>query len=300
MGKKLVVLDMDNLFWRSFFKMKDLSVMGFKTGGMFGVIRDIKAYVREYPNHTVVCVWDGRYGSKRRKEMMEKGKNDGILEEDQGYKQNREGRETDEAFIQGLEQKRRVYGAVKKTAVCCIKRKEWEADDVIATIAKLNRDGETIVVSTDEDFYQLLQFGTLIMNPKTKEIMNEERFVKRYGVASKRWIQIRALAGDNSDNIPGVPDVGMGTATKLIAEHGSLKRMRTALKNKDKRGKREDAILDSRKLIRLCLKVSKFFYDFPIELRKLKQGGKSDMDGFIKFLKRYKMGTLAADTERLF
>ena len=110
----------------------------------------------------------------------------------------------------------------------------------------------------------------------------------------------RALAGDNSDNIPGVPDVGMGTATKLIAEHGSLKRMRTALKNKDKRGKREDAILDSRKLIRLCLKVSKFFYDFPIELRKLKQGGKSDMDGFIKFLKRYKMGTLAADTERLF
>jgi len=96
-------------------------------------------------------------------------------------------------------------------------QKGFEADDLIASVAlRCPKNSEAIIVSSDEDLYQLLGSNRMIWNPHKKKILNRKWFKEEYGIEPSQWRTVKALAGCSSDNVPGIPGVGEKTAIKFI------------------------------------------------------------------------------------
>ncbi|MBE6632759.1 MAG: DNA polymerase I [Ruminococcaceae bacterium] len=142
----------------------------------------------------------------------------------------------------------------------------YEADDILGTLADLaeRENVEAFVMTGDRDSLQLISKNTHVLlttNADTID-MTEEAFFAKYGVASSQFVDVKALMGDSSDNIPGVPGIGEKTALRLIAEYGSLngvyETLPTAKHTPSQRQKlengRESAYL-SRELAQICREV---------------------------------------------
>ena len=125
----------------------------------------------------------------------------------------------------------------------------YEADDLIATyVDKILKEGAKVtIVSSDKDLMQLYKKNVRIYDPMKNKFITEEDVIKKFGVDSSKVIDVQALAGDSSDNVPGVPGIGVKTAAELIKKYGTLeklldraeeikqnKRRETLIKNKDK------------------------------------------------------------------
>ena len=135
----------------------------------------------------------------------------------------------------------------------------YEADDLIATYSEqiLKENAKATIVSSDKDLFQLYKKNIRIYDPMKSKFINEEDILKKFGVKSEKIIDVQSLAGDSSDNVPGVPGIGIKTAAELINQYGDLdnllknakqikhnKRRETLIENKDK-------ALISRKLVTL-------------------------------------------------
>jgi DNA polymerase-1 len=119
----------------------------------------------------------------------------------------------------------------------------YEADDLIATYARLaaERGEEVIIVSSDKDMMQLVRPGVSMFDPiKNKPIGAPEVFEK-FGVAPDKVVDVQALAGDSTDNVPGVPGIGVKTAAQLITEYGDLEAL-LARAGEIKQPKRREAL----------------------------------------------------------
>ena len=102
----------------------------------------------------------------------------------------------------------------------------YEADDILGTLAKMaeDEDCEAYILTGDRDALQLIsaRVHILLVTNNDTVLMGEEQFREKYGVESTQFVDVKALMGDSSDNIPGVPGIGEKTALKLISEYGSL------------------------------------------------------------------------------
>ena len=120
---------------------------------------------------------------------------------------------------------------VRALDIPVIEREGVEADDVIGTLARqAEADGaDVVIVSPDKDFQQLLSDHITIFRPayrgETFDPITVETFREKYGVEPKQFIDILALMGDASDNVPGVPGIGEKTAMKLIQQYGSVENL---------------------------------------------------------------------------
>jgi 5'-3' exonuclease len=103
----------------------------------------------------------------------------------------------------------------------------YEADDVLGTLAKRWSQGKCLIYSNDRDLFQLLSETTsqIIATKQGEFIYTLADFHNDYGITSKQWIDVKALLGDSSDNIPGCPGVGEKSALPLIQQYGSLERL---------------------------------------------------------------------------
>ena len=105
----------------------------------------------------------------------------------------------------------------------------YEADDILGTLsAEANKEGiEAYILTGDRDSLQLISDNTTVLLVKTKETLSvtEKEFGEMYGIHSSQFIDVKALMGDSSDNIPGVAGIGEKTALKLISEFGSLEKL---------------------------------------------------------------------------
>ncbi len=143
-----------------------------------------------------------------------------------------------------------VRDATRAFGVACVEEPGFEADDLIATYARLAREAGALVtiVSSDKDLMQLVEDGKvqLLDTMKNKKIGSAE-VIERFGVPPSKVVEVQALAGDSSDNVPGVPGIGVKTAAELINSYGDLetllgrageikqpKRRETLLANTDK------------------------------------------------------------------
>ncbi len=117
-----------------------------------------------------------------------------------------------------------IDNAVKSLALPLLRKKGYEADDIIASYAKkASQDGvEVVVVSSDKDLMQLVDENVYMYDPMKKKTIKEEGVFEKFGVAPNKVVDVQALIGDSSDNIPGVKSVGPKTAAMLIGEYGSL------------------------------------------------------------------------------
>ncbi len=125
----------------------------------------------------------------------------------------------------------------------------YEADDLIATYVDqiLKKGAKVTIVSSDKDLMQLYKKGVRIFDPMKNKFITDDDVVKKFGVDASKVIDVQSLAGDSSDNVPGVPGIGVKTAAELINKYGTLenllksaheikqnKRRETLIENKDK------------------------------------------------------------------
>jgi len=117
-----------------------------------------------------------------------------------------------------------IREATRAFNVPCIELAGYEADDLIATYARLARERgqEVTVVSSDKDLMQLVGEGVAMLDPVKNRTIGPEKVVERFGVPPEKVIDVQSLAGDSTDNVPGVPGIGVKTAAQLIVEYGDL------------------------------------------------------------------------------
>ena len=150
-----------------------------------------------------------------------------------------------------------VRDATRAFGVSCIEMKGYEADDLIATYARLGREAgaRVTIVSSDKDLMQLVVDGKVELydTMKNKRIASAE-VIEKFGVGPDKVIQVQALAGDSTDNVPGVRGIGVKTAAELIATYGDVE---TLLKRAGeiKQNKRRETLIENAENARVSLRL---------------------------------------------
>lgn len=176
------------------------------------------------------------------------------------YKANRD--ETPEDLIPQFPLVREATEALGLPAV---ELAGYEADDLIATYAKqASAKGlKAKIVSSDKDLMQLVDDHIFIFDPMKNKIIDEKGVFEKFGVKPNRVIDVQALAGDTSDNIPGVPGIGIKTAAQLINEYGSLDELLNRAEE-IKQNKRREKLIENAELARISYKLVTLDTDVPL------------------------------------
>jgi DNA polymerase I len=150
-----------------------------------------------------------------------------------------------------------VRDATRAFGVACVEEPGFEADDLIATYTRLAREAgaRVTIVSSDKDLMQLVEDGKvqLLDTMKNKKIGSAE-VMERFGVPPSKVVEVQALAGDSSDNVPGVPGIGVKTAAELINAYGDLETV-LGRAGEIKQPKRRETLLENADKARLSLKL---------------------------------------------
>ena len=140
----------------------------------------------------------------------------------------------------------------------------YEADDLIATYARmaLEAGGTCTIVSSDKDLMQLVRPGVELMDPIKKVKLGPEAVFEKFGVTPDKVVDVQALAGDSTDNVPGAPGIGVKTAAQLINEYGSLEALLERTKE-IKQPKRRESLENNAELIRISKQLVTLRDDVP-------------------------------------
>src|SRR5499433_3865668 len=149
-----------------------------------------------------------------------------------------------------------IRDAVNTFEIPCLEQAGYEADDLIATYARIacEAGATATIVSSDKDLMQLVN-DCVVMYDTMKDVrIGVPEVIEKFGVPPAKVIEVQALIGDSSDNVPGVPGIGVKTAAQLIGEYGDLE---TLLKRAGeiKQDKRRQALLDNAEKARLSKKL---------------------------------------------
>ena len=170
----------------------------------------------------------------------------------------------------------------------------YEADDLIATYVDkiLRAGGKVTIVSSDKDLMQLYKKDVRIYDPMKNKFINDEDVQKKFGVGADKVIDVQALAGDSSDNVPGVPGIGVKTAAELINKYGTLEKLLECA-NEIKQNKRRETLIENQDKAIISKKLVTLKNDVPIERDlnefKLKE---IDKDKLYKFLREMEFNRL--------
>ncbi|HEY7669015.1 MAG TPA: 5'-3' exonuclease H3TH domain-containing protein, partial [Hyphomicrobium sp.] len=117
-----------------------------------------------------------------------------------------------------------IRDAVKAFNVACVEQQGYEADDLIATYARevVDAGGDVTIVSSDKDLMQLVRPGVVMLDAMKSRKLGREEVMEKFGVPPEKVVDVQSLAGDSTDNVPGVPGIGVKTAAELINEYGDL------------------------------------------------------------------------------
>src|SRR5436305_5186077 len=177
------------------------------------------------------------------------------------YKANR--REMPDDLAPQLEHVRRAADAF---SVCQIEMQNYEADDLIATYARhaVEAGARVTILSSDKDMMQLVADGRVMMrDPMTDRPIGEAEVREKFGVGPDKVIEVQALCGDSTDNVPGVPGVGVKTAAELINAYGDLEAL-LAHAHEIKQPKRREALIENEAKARLSKELVKLDDDVPL------------------------------------
>jgi len=163
----------------------------------------------------------------------------------------------------------------------------YEADDLIATYVEqiLEKGAKATIVSSDKDLMQLYRKNVRIYDPMKNKFINEEDVQNKFGVEARKVIDVQALAGDSTDNVPGVPGIGVKTAAELIKEYGNLENL---LKNatKIKQNKRRETLIENKDKAIISKKLVTLKKDVPVKNKieefELKEIDKQKLYNFLR------------------
>jgi len=142
----------------------------------------------------------------------------------------------------------------------------YEADDLIATYAEqiLKKGAKVTIISGDKDFMQLVRPGVRLYDPMKSKVLGNKEVKEKFGVEPDKVVDVQALAGDSSDNVPGVPGIGIKTAAELINKYKSLDNLLTKA-NEIPQKKRRETILENKNKAILSRKLVELKKDVPVK-----------------------------------
>ena len=253
---KLMILDGNSVINRAFFGVKPLTNKeGLYTNAIYGFLNILDRMEKE-EQPDAVCVAFDLHGPTFRHLRYD------------GYKATRHG--MPEELRQQMPIMKDVLRAMNIPIYEC---QGWEADDVIGTVGKIcsNNDWECVIVTGDRDSLQLIDPNVhvklVISKPgqTTATLYTEEKFREEYGFEPKKLIDLKALMGDSSDNIPGVAGVGPKTATDLLLKFGSLDGVYENLMDASIRPKLREKLETSRDNAYLSYELATIVSEAPID-----------------------------------
>jgi DNA polymerase-1 len=180
-----------------------------------------------------------------------------------------------------------IRDAVRAFEIPCLEQARYEADDLIATYARIACEaGATVtVVSSDKDLMQLVNECVVMYDTMKDARIGVPEVIEKFGVPPNKVIEVQALIGDTSDNVPGVPGIGVKTAAQLIGEYGDLE---TLLKRvgEIKQDKRRQTLIDNAESARISKKLvtldDRVPLDVPVESLGVHEPDYRNLVGFLK------------------
>jgi len=170
----------------------------------------------------------------------------------------------------------------------------YEADDLIATYTEqiLAKGAKVTIVSSDKDLMQLYKKDVRLFDPMKNKFITSEDIVAKFGVGPEKVIDVQSLAGDSSDNVPGVPGIGVKTAAELINKYGTLEKLLDNAKE-IKQNKRRETLIENKDKAIISKKLVTLMKDAPAE-RKIEEFKLKDIDKdkLYKFLREMEFNRL--------
>jgi len=252
--KRVLIIDALNAYLRAYIVDPSISSNGQPIGGLKGFIKILQKLVRETKPDNIIIAWDGPDGSRKRKTM------------DKNYKAGRKpirlnrairNLTEDEELANKMWQQRRIIEYMNEMPIIQVLIPQIEADDIISYVTQMKhyKGWQKIIVSNDRDFMQLCDDETVLWRPTVNEMLNTKRIVETTGVHPRNMALARAMAGDTSDNLPGIKGAGLKTIQKRLPFLG------------------EDKDYNIPDVLDYCIKSTKGsrvkFYDNVIENKKL-------------------------------
>lgn len=254
----LVLVDGSNYVFRAFYAIRQLSnSKGFPTNAVYGFTAMLMKLLRDWKPDYIAIAFDLK-GPTFRDEVYDQ------------YKANRA--PTPDALIPQIPY---IKDVVRGFSIPVIEQEGIEADDVIGTLAKTygEQGMKVVIVSGDKDLLQLVTQDVIVIDTMKDKTYDAAGVRERFGVRPEQVVDVLALSGDTSDNIPGVPGVGEKTAQRLVAEFGSLEKV---LENTDqvRNEKIRDRLRTYADQARLSreLVVIKTDAQVPFDLKKARSG----------------------------
>lgn len=286
--KKLVIIDGKSVFYRGYYAMGALSTSdGQPTGGIYGFAAIAMEIVKQLNPTKVVVAWDSKTSTAKRKQLFAE------------YKAGRE--KPGEDFYAQIPMLIDLVLALGWSFVEC---EEYEADDIIGTLARqAEEEGgyETYIVSSDLDMLQIVDKHTKmfrILKGFTKlEEIDIPAIEQKYGIKKSQFLDLKALKGDASDNIPGVPGIGEKTAAKLLGQYDSvagiyahLDEITGATRTKLERGQAS---------AEMSYELGKIMFDAPVKLDEMSDLV-VDRERIVEALRKLEFKTLILKFDRTF
>ena len=252
--KKLFLIDGMALIYRSFYAFinNPLSTKeGFPTSAIFGFLNSISKILNEESPDYICIAMDSQKPTFRH-EMYDL------------YKANRK-KMPDDLRLQIPE----INNIIEKSGINLLKKDGYEADDIIATIAKTlkNDDLKIYIVTGDKDIMQLVDDKTFVYSPgnkfSTPSVYDSNKVIDKWGVHPNEICDLLSIMGDGSDNIPGVKGVGPKTASKLIKQFGSVQKILDNI-SEISNLRIQNLIKDQKEMIELSNKLVELDSDVPI------------------------------------
>ena len=254
--KKLVIIDGKSVFYRGYYAMGNLATSkGEPTSGVYGFAVIAMEIVRNIQPDQVVVAWDKAHTSTAKRLAI--------------FKDYKAGRvRPPEDFYAQIPLLRELISALSWGFM---EADEYEADDIIGTLARqADEAGDymTYIVSSDLDMLQIVDENTkmyrILRGFSDLEEMDIPAVEEKYGILKSQFLDLKALKGDNSDNIPGVPGIGEKTAVKLLNEYGSLEGIYAHIEEIS--GATQKKLIAGRESAEMSLKLAKIMTDAPVKL----------------------------------
>lgn len=239
--KKIFLIDGSAFLYRAFHAIKSLNTSkGHPTNATFGFTRILLKLLRENNPEYAVVLFDVKGPTFRHK----------IYDQ---YKANRPPM-PDELAIQIPD----IKQMIKTFNIPIVEKHGYEADDLVGTFSKKaqNKGFEVVMVTGDKDFIQLITDRCTLWDPMKETITDKNQVEQDMGIKPEQFIDVLGLAGDSSDNIPGVKGVGIKTAVKLIAQFGSIDDIYKDLDNLQKKKTLHGNLSDSKDMVLLSRKLA--------------------------------------------
>ncbi len=275
--KHLYLVDGSGYIFRAFFAIPPrFTSHGMHTNAVFGFTNMLIKLLRDTDADGLAVIFDHSSESFRNEIYPD-------------YKANRD---------EPPEELRPQFGAIREATrafgLPCLEQEGFEADDLIATYAvEAARQGIRVtIVSSDKDLMQLVGDGIDMLDPIKDRPIGPDEVREKFGVAPEKVVDVQALAGDSTDNVPGVPGIGVKTAAQLIEEYGSLEALLERA-GEVKQPKRREKLIENAELARISKRLVTLDQTVPV-LEGLAGFGlkEPDPDAVREFLERYEFRSI--------